>query len=125
MLDDAHIASAARAARIACVACMACMACISRSMEKGLQLPQTSCPQTLTLVPSPSPGVDGRLAALATLAMLESDHDGGRAARLQAVGRPASTGHGATDTGPAVDCVRELEANCIFQSPSAPHDPRA
>ena len=31
----------------------------------------------------------------------------------------------ATDAGPSVDCVRELEANCIFQSPSAPHDPRA
>ncbi|KAJ4986098.1 hypothetical protein SVAN01_08362 [Stagonosporopsis vannaccii] len=42
-------------------------ACIARSMEDGLQLPQTSCPQTLTLstLPSPFPGVDYRLAMLA------------------------------------------------------------
>jgi len=101
----------------------ACMACISRSMdsmEHGLQLPQTSCPQTLTLHTSPSPGEDCRLA------MLEAQSPAATALR-GCCGSPCQhrSRCSATDTGPSVDCVRELEANCIFQSPSAPHDPRA
>lgn len=56
----------------------------------------------------------------------DAEPGGHGAARLLWVAVPAQEPlQSATDTGPSVDCVRELEANCIFQSPSAPHDPRA